>query len=144
MPRTLAPGQLSRIHVLDVDTGEDRILHESSAVLYEAPNWTLDGAALVLNGDGHLFRLALDGGEPRRIDLGAIAPLNNVTVKVHCAASSDTCSVVATGVMRGAPTLPITAPASAMHTSAMPSRPFPRQDTARRSSARAVIDCSRL
>src|SRR5699024_7526782 len=77
VPRTLAPGQLSRIHVLDVDTGQGRIRHESSTVLYEAPNWTLDGTALILNGDGHLFHLALDGGAPRRIDLGEIAPLNN-------------------------------------------------------------------
>jgi len=77
MPRTLAPGQRSRIHVLDVDTGEDRIVHESSEVLYEAPNWALDGAALILNGDGHLFRLDVEGGRPLRIDLGDLAPLNN-------------------------------------------------------------------
>ncbi|HLQ81222.1 MAG TPA: biopolymer transporter Tol [Brachybacterium sp.] len=93
MPRTLAPGQLSRIHVLDVDTGQDRILHESSTVLYEAPNWTLDGTALILNGDGHLFHLALDGGAPRRIDLGEIAPLNNDHVLdpdgVHVVVSAD-------------------------------------------------------
>lgn len=93
MPRTLAPGQLSRIHVLDVDTGEDRIVHESSDVLYEAPNWTLDGAALILNGDGHLFRLAAHGGEPERIDLGAMAPLNNDHVLdpdgVHVYVSAD-------------------------------------------------------
>src|SRR5699024_5165340 len=93
VPRTLAPGQLSRIHVLDVDTGQDRILHESSTVLYEAPNWTLDGTALILNGDGHLFHLALDGGAPRRIDLGEIAPLNNDHVLdpdgVHVVVSAD-------------------------------------------------------
>lgn len=77
MPRSLAPDQRSRIHVLDVDTGEDRIVHESARVLYEAPNWSLDGAALILNGDGHLFRLELEGGDPQRIDLGDLAPLNN-------------------------------------------------------------------
>src|SRR5699024_8248099 len=93
VPRTLAPGQRCRIHVLDVDTGEDRILHESTAVLYEAPNWTLDGAALILNGDGHLLRLDLDGGGPRRIDLDEIAPLNNDHVLdpdgVHVFVSAD-------------------------------------------------------
>lgn len=77
MPRTLAPGQRSRLHVLDVDTGEDRIVHESTDVLYEAPNWTLDGAALILNGDGHLFRLTLEAGAPERIDLGDLPALNN-------------------------------------------------------------------
>ncbi|MDN6302213.1 MAG: TolB family protein [Brachybacterium sp.] len=77
MPRSLAPDQCSRIHVLDVDSGEDRILHESSTLLFEAPNWTLDGAALIANADGHLFRLDLEGGEPQRIDLGDLAPVNN-------------------------------------------------------------------
>lgn len=88
MPRSLAPGQRSRIHVLDVDNGEDRILHESSEVLYEAPNWTLDGTRLILNGDGLLFSLPVDGadrgtgreadgGAPQRIDLEGLPPLNN-------------------------------------------------------------------
>lgn len=40
----------------------------------------------------------------------AIAPLNSVTVKVHCAAARDTCIPVATGVMRGCP-MSIAAPA---------------------------------
>ena len=77
VPRTLAPGQRSRVHVIDVDTGEDRVLHESASVLYEAPNWTLDGAELILNGDGHLFRLAAEGGMPQRIELGGLPALNN-------------------------------------------------------------------
>ena len=77
MPRSLASGQRSRIHVLDVDTGQDLIIHESSSMLYEAPNWTLDGAALIVNGDGGLFHLAVGGGHPQRIDLGNVAPLNN-------------------------------------------------------------------
>ena len=93
MPRTLAPGQRSRIHVLDVDTGEDRIVHETADVLYEAPNWTLDGTALILNGDGHLFRLALAGGEPQQIDLGELPALNNDHVLdpdgVHVVVSAD-------------------------------------------------------
>lgn len=53
MPRSLADGQRCRIHVLDVDTGEQRMVHESDQVLYEAPNWTADGAWLIINGDGH-------------------------------------------------------------------------------------------
>jgi len=108
VPRTLAPGRRCRIHVLDVDTGEDRIVHESSTVLYEAPNWTLDGAALILNGDGHLFRLALDGGEPRRIGLGAIAPLNNDHVLdpdgVHVHVSAEDGRIHRAPLAGGAPT----------------------------------------
>ncbi|MGO1198385.1 MAG: TolB family protein [Dermabacteraceae bacterium] len=78
MPRTLAPGRRCRIHVLDVETGATRLVHESREVLYEAPNWTADGAWLILNGDGHLFRLAPEGdGTPQRIPLEGVAPLNN-------------------------------------------------------------------
>ena len=67
VPRTLVADQRSRILTLDVDSGEIRLIHESDAVLYEAPNWSLDGSALYVNGDGHLFRLEVDGGEgPQR------------------------------------------------------------------------------
>ncbi|UFU02769.1 biopolymer transporter Tol [Ruania suaedae] len=76
MPRTLAPGQRCRIHTLDVATGSTRLVHESSDVLYEAPNWS--GTDLIVNGDGLLFRLPADGsGEPRPIDLPGLPPLNN-------------------------------------------------------------------
>lgn len=78
MARTLAPDQRSVIAALDVRTRELTIVHESTEVLYEAPNWSLDGADLIVNGDGHLFRLPADGSAPpARIDLSAIAELNN-------------------------------------------------------------------
>ena len=78
MARTLAPGQRSRILAVDIDSGDVEVIHESEEVLYEAPNWALDGSALYVNGDGHLFRLGLDGSsEPERIDLGELPELNN-------------------------------------------------------------------
>lgn len=78
MARTLAPGQVSRILTLDVDNGAGRVVHTSSDVLYEAPNWALEGDALYVNGDGHLFRVGLDDeAGPERIDLGPVPELNN-------------------------------------------------------------------
>ena len=78
MARTLAPGQRSRIWTLDVDNGERTLVHESAETLYEAPNWSLDGASLYINGDGHLFRLPVGpGSTPERIDLGDLPELNN-------------------------------------------------------------------
>jgi TolB protein len=77
LARTLSPGQLSRIVTIDVVTGDVTVVHESTGVLYEAPNWSLDGSALYINGDGHLFRLGLDGGTPERIDIGDLPELNN-------------------------------------------------------------------
>lgn len=77
-PRTLADGQRSRIHTVDVDTGETILVHESSEILFEAPNWSLDGSSLYVNGDGSLFRIPLDGpSEPERIDHGDLPALNN-------------------------------------------------------------------
>lgn len=77
MSRTLSPGQRSRIVTIDVTSGEISVIHESRETLFEAPNWALDGSALYINGDGHLFRLDLDGGAPQQIDLGDIPDLNN-------------------------------------------------------------------
>jgi TolB protein len=76
--RELRAGQRSRIHTIDVQTGADRVVHESEAIYYEAPNWTLDGAGLIINGAGRLFRLALDGDAgPQAIDFGDLPPANN-------------------------------------------------------------------
>ena len=74
MPRTLRPGQRSELYVVDVSTGDRRLVHSSSTVLFEAPNWTADGR-LVVNGDGRLFS-ATEAGLTE-IDLGGVPPINN-------------------------------------------------------------------
>lgn len=77
-PRTLAPGQVARIHVHDAVTGEDVVVHESDAVLFEAPNWALDGSALLINGDGALWSLAPEpGATPQRIPHEGLPEINN-------------------------------------------------------------------
>src|SRR2546423_11231213 len=78
MPRTLRPGQRAQLFVIAVDSGERRLIHESSTLLFEAPNWTADGAWLVVNGGGLLFRLRSDGsGELEQVDLGGVPEINN-------------------------------------------------------------------
>jgi len=78
MPRRLRSGQRAQLFVIDVTSGETRLVHESRALLLEAPNWTKDGVWLVYNGDGLLFRLRADGtGEPEQIDLGPVPAINN-------------------------------------------------------------------
>lgn len=73
--RTLAPEQICRVHIVDAVTGTDRIVHESADVLFEAPNWV--GDALILNGDGVLWRLAIDAvTAPVRIEID-VPELNN-------------------------------------------------------------------
>ena len=77
MPRTLQPGQRAQLFTVDATTGEATLVAESSELLFEAPNWTPDGRYLVVNGDGRLFRVPVEGGEFEEIDLGGVRELNN-------------------------------------------------------------------
>jgi len=75
MPRTLHDGQRAELYVVDVTTGDSRLVFASSTLLFEAPNWAGDGS-LIVNGDGRLFKTAVGGGL-REIDLGGLPPINN-------------------------------------------------------------------
>jgi TolB protein len=79
MPRQLTQDQRSQLFVIDVESGEQRLVYESSSLLFEAPNWTPDGKWLIVNGAGRLFRIPADGdpGEPEEIDLGGVPEINN-------------------------------------------------------------------
>jgi TolB protein len=76
-PRTLRADQRADLHIVDLTTGKTRLVYSSSELLFEAPNWTPDGRWLVVNGDGFLFRVPVEGGEPEGIPLGDIPPINN-------------------------------------------------------------------
>jgi Tol biopolymer transport system component len=58
-------------------TGDAELLYSSDNVLFEAPNWTLDGTALVLNGNGKLWTLDVAGGHPVEVPLTGVPDLNN-------------------------------------------------------------------
>ena len=78
-PRVLAAGQRSQIWIGGPQMASPELIYETDSVLFEAPNWTLDGKHLVLNGDGGLWTLSLtspDAG-PDRVDLGQLPDLNN-------------------------------------------------------------------
>ncbi|QSZ47671.1 biopolymer transporter Tol [Arthrobacter sp. D5-1] len=79
MIRTLQPGQRCEVWIASV-TGRAELVYSTDCVLFEAPNWTLDGDALVLNGDGKLWTLEVSGGsggEPNQVPLSGIPALNN-------------------------------------------------------------------
>jgi len=75
--RSLAPGQVCRIHTYAMSGGLSKVVHSSSTVLYEAPNWTA-GGDLILNGNGLLWSVPADGSAPPRpIPLRGLPELNN-------------------------------------------------------------------
>ena len=76
-PRTLRRHQRAELYVLDVDSGERSLVATSSTLLFEAPNWTPDGGFLLVNGDGLLFRLPVEGGELVEVPLPGLPPINN-------------------------------------------------------------------
>ena len=54
------PGQRAEVWIAGVDGGPAELVYTSDTVLLEAPNWAPDDQALLLNGDGLLWRLDLD------------------------------------------------------------------------------------
>lgn len=73
--RELQPGQLSELTICDID-GNTEVIFVADEVI-EAPNWTPDGAALIFNAGGELWRIAATGGKPTRINSGHLRDLNN-------------------------------------------------------------------
>lgn len=76
-PRTLSPGQRSQIWVHDAETGGNSLILETRTQLLEAPNWTMDGKALIVNGEGGLWRIDLAAPALRSIAISVLPPANN-------------------------------------------------------------------
>jgi Tol biopolymer transport system component len=75
--RELHDGQRSQVRIAAIDGASDEIVLEVPYLL-EAPNWTPDGTALILNGHGRMFRLDLGRGtELVEIPLGQVCDANN-------------------------------------------------------------------
>ncbi|AXB80137.1 hypothetical protein [Novosphingobium sp. P6W] len=75
--RELQAGQRSQVRVAAIDGSSDKIVLEVPYLL-EAPNWTPDGAALILNGHGRMFRFDLEGETGLiQIPLGDVRDANN-------------------------------------------------------------------
>ncbi|OHV84066.1 TolB family protein [Ensifer sp. LCM 4579] len=67
----------SSVEIFDIATAETRVVWQTER-LVEAPNWSPDARFLVVNADGRLYRMALDGTpEPVEIDTGFARQCNN-------------------------------------------------------------------
>lgn len=75
--RSLAPGQVCRVVVIDPRTGSQRTVLESTSTAFESPNWTPDGEWIVVNAAGSLYRVPAEGGTARMIPSGGLDDSNN-------------------------------------------------------------------
>ena len=77
--RTLAPGQRAQIWIGGPGIGQPELLFETDTMLIEAPNWSLDDAALYVNADGLLWRLDLSSPEHGLVGIAfaGLPELNN-------------------------------------------------------------------
>jgi TolB protein len=66
----------SRLEILDVGTKNRTVVYESPQPL-EAPNWTKDGAALIYDSGGLLYRYDMTSGQPSVIDTDFARAVNN-------------------------------------------------------------------
>jgi len=66
----------SRLEVMDIETGLRQVVHTETDSL-QAPNWTLDGEALIYNRNGLLYRFDLATAEVSEIDTNFATSNNN-------------------------------------------------------------------
>ncbi|WP_117191493.1 TolB family protein [Rhizobium terrae] len=67
----------SSVETFDIRRRRNRVVWQTEA-LFEAPNWSPDGRYLMLNSDGLIYRLSLDGGMgPELVDTGFAKRCNN-------------------------------------------------------------------
>lgn len=78
--RVAQPGEKrvreTSLETLVVATGERKLIHRERS-LFEAPNWSRDGKQFLVNRAGGIFTIPVTGGEPQRLDTGAVERNNN-------------------------------------------------------------------
>lgn len=77
--RTLSQGQSAQVWVGGPERAGGELVFETTDLLIEAPNWSLDGRSLFVNGHGRLWRLDLDGPSAGLVEIeyDALPDLNN-------------------------------------------------------------------
>lgn len=67
---------LSRLSLFDIESGSTETVLETDRHI-EAPNWTVDGSELIVNGSGRLFRTRISAPRLQEIDTGFAVKINN-------------------------------------------------------------------
>ena len=78
IPTTKAqePEITSTLEVFDLKTGERKIILQEQAH-FEAPNWSADDSYFIINQEGQLFKVSIDGSKKSLIDTGELKHCNN-------------------------------------------------------------------
>ncbi len=64
------------LEVLEIDSGNRRVVRHFDNKI-EAPNWSRDGASLIYNSAGRIWRIPVARSEPQAIDTGRFVDNNN-------------------------------------------------------------------
>jgi Tol biopolymer transport system component len=77
--KNIATSKLKLISTLETVTisSKDRRVVYTTTNHIEAPNWSRDGASLLFNGNGRIYRMPVAGGEPQLIETGFATRCNN-------------------------------------------------------------------
>ena len=65
-----------RLETMDVNSGMRKVIYEKSD-RFEAPNWMPDGKQLLINMDGSLYKIPVDGGQLYKLNTGFADQNNN-------------------------------------------------------------------
>jgi hypothetical protein len=68
--------QETSLETIHIETGERKLVYRDRSK-FEAPNWSRDGKLFYLNRDGGIWTLPVTGGEPKRLNTGAVDKCNN-------------------------------------------------------------------
>src|SRR5688572_12468800 len=74
--QTPRPKVRSHVSLIDVHSKFSEVIYEAPQ-LFEAPNWSPDGRYLLLNSEGKLWKLSIEGGEPQLVPTGQVNRINN-------------------------------------------------------------------
>jgi Tol biopolymer transport system component len=75
-PAGATPVLESTLETIDLNLGNRKVIYHTGDHI-EAPNWSRDGGYFIFNRDGGLYRLAVEGGTPVRLDTGPLHHMNN-------------------------------------------------------------------
>lgn len=70
------PVLFSTLETVPIASGDRRVAYVAQSH-FEAPNWSRDGSYFLFNQEGGIYKLAVNGGEPTRINTGTQVKCNN-------------------------------------------------------------------